>query len=217
VVLAVTTQDEDRFAASPSAAKNISVLVADKPRFLHCDLMIALGFLEHPDARFPTSGCAFRVVRTKVNCIHPAAELSEKLRIDRFIFLDGVKSTCDAALIGDHDIEPAVAAEVGETFAGAGYRVHLGEIRGEVHFLHERAISIEEDGSIFLEMFAFHQRLEEVVFLEAGQELIRREGGRSEFANNDGGAMVGNLGCFLQGASRAESQGEKGNGRVAGA
>ena len=33
---------------------------------------------------------------------------------------------------------------------------------------------------------------------------------------NDGGAMIGNFRCFLHGASRAESQGEKGNGRVAG-
>ena len=180
--------------------------------------MIALSFLEHPDTRFPTSGRVCRVIWTKVDCIHLAAELSEKLRIDHFIFLDGEKSTSDAALVGDHYIEPAVAAEAGETFAGTGYCVHLGEIRGEVHFLHERAISIEEDGSIFVEMFAsIHQRLEEVVFLEAGQEFIRREGGRSEFANHDGGAMVGNLSCFLQGASRAERQREKGNGRVAGA
>ena len=53
-------------------------------------------------------------------------------------------------------------------------------------------------------------------FSEAGQELLGREGGRSKFADNDGGAVIGNFGCFLQGASRAESQGEEGNGGIAG-
>ena len=58
VVPAVAGQDKDRSAAGVSAAENIAVLVADEPRFFDRDPMIALSFLDHPGARFPTGGRA---------------------------------------------------------------------------------------------------------------------------------------------------------------
>jgi hypothetical protein len=100
--------------------------------------------------------------RAKIGGIDRSAKLAEKLGVDGLVVSDGEKSASDPALIGDHDVEPTVAAKARQRFRGAGDDMNLGGIIAKIRFSHEGAIAIQEDSAILLQQLgAFHWRAKE--------------------------------------------------------
>ena len=138
--------------------------------------------------------------------------------VDEEGVVEGIETAADAGLVGQHKELIAEGAGVLESVTHAGDDFHAGGI-GQVVFVEDqRAVAIEEEsttrvGVLGFVFFGFHG----LTVTDVSLELGGGDGGGTEFADDDAGGGVREVGGGFEFGAGGKGQDKGSEGGVAGA
>jgi len=143
----VASLDEDCPATGAGTAFDVAGFVSDEIRGAEIDTKVPRGFEHHAGRGFSAVGRSVWGVGTKVSAVDGlGSELMQEFRVHGVVIIFGKITAPDPGLICDDDAEEPGGVQASEGINGVGENLDVLRAATVVHFLHERAVTIEEDG-----------------------------------------------------------------------
>ena len=142
-----------RAHARAARGLDVALVVADQERCREVDVPVLRGAQDQARLRLAARAAVFVAVRADVERVDVRADLAQpalRVRVDRVDVGRGHQAARDAALVGDHEHEPALVVEPPHALARAREPLELGHrldvvVGGRAPVQH--AVAVEESGA----------------------------------------------------------------------